>query len=66
MEKIKQILFEKLIKRNAFWSYADVREIDDELLVEKVMLILDIDDINDLFSVFDKGFIRRVWKKKGS
>jgi hypothetical protein len=64
MENEKQILLDNLIKRNAFWSYRDVKEIRDDLLIENVMLMLDIDDINSLFKIYDKGFIKKVWKDK--
>jgi hypothetical protein len=64
MEKSRQILFEKLREKNAFWSYNNVNDIDDDLLIEKVLLILDIDYINKLFRLYDKGFIRRVWEDK--
>ncbi len=60
----RQILFEKIRKKNAFWSFRDVNEIDDDLLVEKVMLLLDVDEINLLFKIFDKEFIRKIWEEK--
>ena len=64
MNKSRQILFEKLSKKNAFWSYMDVKEIKDDLIIEKVMLMLDIDDINFLFKIYDKGFVRKVWEER--
>ena len=60
----RQILFEKIRKKNAFWSFRDDNEIDDDLLVEKVMLLLDVDEINLLFKIFDKEFIRKIWEEK--
>jgi len=64
MNSDRQILFEKLRERQAFWSYRDVRDINDDLLIEKVMLLLDIEDINSLFKLFDKTLIRKVWEDK--
>ena len=64
MSRNRKILIEKLRKKNAFWSYNDVKEINDDLLIEKVMLLLDIDDINKLFKIFDKGIIMKVWEDK--
>lgn len=62
MDKDRQILFEKLKKKNTFWSSRDVNEINDDLLIEKVMLMLDLDEINILFKMYDKEFIRKVWE----
>lgn len=64
MDSNKQILFGKLKKKNAFWSYSNASDINDDLFIEKVMLMLDIDDINKLFSLYDRGFIRKVWEDK--
>ena len=64
MNSDRQILFEKLRVRLAFWSYRDVRDINDDLLIEKVMLLLDIEDINSLFKLFDKTLIKKVWEDK--
>jgi hypothetical protein len=64
MDNNKQILFEKLREKNAFWSYENVNEIDDELLVEKVLLMLDIDDINMLFKIYGKEFLKKVWEER--
>lgn len=64
MDNNRQILLGKLRKKNAFWSYNDIRDVNDDLLIEKVMLMLDIDDIYRLFKIFDKGTIRKVWEDK--
>jgi hypothetical protein len=64
MDDNKHILFKKLKAKNAFWSYKKADEISDDLLIEKVMLMLDIDDINRLFEIFGKNLVRRVWKNR--
>ena len=64
MEEARQILLEKLRGKNAFWSYEKSEGIDDDLLIEKVFLMLDIDDINILFQMFDKEFLRKVWENR--
>ena len=64
MDGKKQILFEKLKKKNAFWSYNDMTEADDEQLIEKVMLLLDIDEIDNLFRIYDKDYIKHVWEER--
>jgi hypothetical protein len=64
MVNSRQILFEKLKKKNAFWSFCNVNDINDDLLIEKVMLMLDIDDINYLFKIYDKGLIKQVWEDR--
>ena len=64
MDSSRQILFEKLRKKSAFWSYRNVNEISDDLLIEKVMLMLDIDDINILLKIYNSGFVRKVWEER--
>lgn len=63
MKEFRAILEEKLRQKNAFWSY-DNYIIDDEILTEKVLLMLDIEEINILFKLFDKEFIRKTWEDR--
>jgi hypothetical protein len=66
--KIKSNLLKTLEKLNAFWSYnrSDISEknISDEMLIEKSLIHLDIDDIKKLFLLFPQKKIREVWKKQ--
>jgi len=64
MDNNKQILFKKLKAKNAFWSYNKADEISDDLLIEKVMLMLDIDDIGKLFEMYSRNLVRRVWENR--
>lgn len=63
--KIRKELFNKLLDSKSFWSYSNVnyKKIPDEILIQKVMEELDIDDIKKLFIIYNKNFIRRVWKE---
>ena len=64
----KALLFRHLQKEKAFWSYDPVsvslQNIDDDMLIEKVMLHLDIDDINRLFILYPKAKIKEVWRTR--
>jgi len=57
-------LISKLNQENAFWSYEkiDIAHISDEVLIAKVLLHLDIEDIQNLFRLFPKKMIQQVWK----
>lgn len=59
-------LFEKLKQVHAFWSFndRDVDEIEDDFLIEKVLVHLDIDDIIKLYHLFPEKDIMQVWKRK--
>ena len=59
------LLVRKLKNEHAFWSFEDPDPglINDELLIEKVMIHLDLDDINLLFKLYRKDFIRKVWEE---
>jgi hypothetical protein len=59
-------LIKKLQQENAFWSYdkSGIKQISDDVLIEKVLLYLDIDEIKILFKLYPKTKIQRVWKDK--
>jgi len=66
--KLRQSLFRKLKRENAFWSYnpasVTLRNCDDDTLIYKTLVHLDIKEINQLFSVFDKAKIQEVWERE--
>jgi hypothetical protein len=63
-KQLRKRLEKKLIKRNAFWSYdkSSIVVIPDDVLIEKVMLHLDIEDVQALFFLFPKKEIKKVWQ----
>jgi hypothetical protein len=65
---IKADLLCNLIEWRAFWSYppdsVTIENISDEMLIEKTLVHLDIDDINKLFTVFPSKKIKDVWKQR--
>ena len=64
-EQLRENLFEKLKQAHAFWSYDDVsnENLHDELLIEKVFVHLDMDDIAKLFELFPKSYIQKIWRE---
>jgi len=66
--KLRQNLFRKLKKENAFWSYnpksVTLRNCNDETLIYKTLVHLDIKEINQLFSLYDKSKVQEVWEKE--
>jgi hypothetical protein len=70
MENKKDILkiqlVNKLIMNRVFWSYADIKadDISDDILIEKVLIYLDIEDINSLFLLYPSKTIREIWIKE--
>jgi len=66
MENVKEILCKKLMDRNSFWSYNihQANEVPDDILIEKTLLYLDIDDINKLFTIFPYKKIKQVWRSR--
>jgi hypothetical protein len=63
-KQLRKRLEKKLIKRNAFWSYdkSSIVVIPDDVLIEKVLLHLDIEDVQALFFLFSKKEIKKVWQ----
>ena len=66
MENEKLILTKNLIERNSFWSYEVCQNtpIPDDILIEKTLIYLDIDDINKLFTLFPRKRIKQVWRSR--
>ena len=66
--KLRQSLFRKLKRENAFWSYnpesVTLRNCDDETLIYKTLVHLDIEEINQLFNIYDKAKIQEVWESE--
>ena len=58
----------KLKRENAFWSYqpesVTLRNCDDETLIYKTLVHLDINDIDRLFRIYDKAKIQDVWERE--
>jgi hypothetical protein len=59
----REILIQKLIMQNSFWSYNITFDdlIPDDVLIEKTLIYLDIEDINKLFGIFPSKKIKQVW-----
>ena len=62
-EVIKQELLAKLKQEHCFWSYNEdsIKDIPDDMLIEKTLLHLDLDDINRLFLIYPFKKIKQVW-----
>jgi len=63
-ERIKIELIRKLRAEKAFWYSNPLnQDISDKELIEKVLMYLDIDDIDTLFTIFPKKMIKDLWKE---
>lgn len=63
-ERLHMALVDKLHQEHAFWSFdkTTIGNISDDVLIEKVLLHLDIDDIISLFRMYPRKMIQRIWK----
>lgn len=63
---LKDELVNDLLQVNSFWSYTNVtsENIPDEELIEKVFVKLDMADIDKLFELYPRNFIKKVWEEK--
>jgi len=64
MNNDKEILRQKLIERNSFWSVKVPQEIPDDILIEKTLIYLDLEDINRLFTLFPTKKIKQTWRDR--
>ena len=65
-EHIREQLIRELFRNRVFWSYKEPEpdSINDDILIEKTLIHLDIEDINRLFLLFPKSKIKKVWENK--
>lgn len=63
VEAIKKELLTKLKEEHCFWSFNDssINEIPDDILIEKTLLHLDLQEIDQLFRIFPFKKIKQVW-----
>ena len=61
---LRKRLEKKLVEENVFWSYdkSSINIIPDNEFIEKVLLHLDIEDVQSLFSLYPKKKIQKVWQ----
>ena len=59
---VKQELLAKLKQEHCFWSYNEnsIKDIPDDMLIEKTLLHLDLEEINQLFLIYPFNKIKRV------
>ena len=60
---IKDLLKQELTEQRVFWSYKNPEHdiIPDDILIEKTLINLDIEEINKLFLIFPKMKIKKIW-----
>ena len=60
---IKKQLLAKLKQEHCLWSYTEdtVSNISDDILIEKTLLHLDLEDIDQLFKIYSFHKVKRVW-----
>ena len=63
VEEIRPFLIKKLKDEHRFWSYESdsVNDVPDDILIEKVLIYLDLDDIDKLFLILPYEQIRKSW-----
>ncbi len=60
---IKSELLSKLKQEHCFWSFSDVsvNNISDDILIEKTLQYLDLEEIDQLFMIYPYKKVKRVW-----
>ena len=60
---IKSNLLAKLKQEHCFWSYNEdtISDISDDMLIEKTLLHLDLEEIDQLFQLYPFRKVKQVW-----
>lgn len=62
-DAVKQKLLAKLKQEHCFWSYNEnsIKDISDDMLIEKTLLHLDLGEIDQLFQIYSFKKVKQVW-----
>ena len=62
-KEVKQDLSQQLKREHCFWSFNEdsIQDIPDDVLIEKALVYLDLQDIDKLFTIYSFRKIKRVW-----
>ena len=65
-DHIREELIRELKKNRVFWSYKKPERDPDveKVLIEKILIHLDLEDISKLFLIFPKEEVKQVWIDK--
>lgn len=63
---IKSDLLTKLKQEHCFWSFSEesISNIPDDMLIEKTLQYLDLEDIEQLFQIYPYRKVKRVWLER--
>ena len=63
--EIRKELVKRLKDEHRFWSYDvdSVTDVPDDILIEKVLIYLDLKDIDKLFLILPYNDIKKSWKE---
>ena len=64
--EMRKELVAKLKAVSAFWSYQDIGEpeLSDEDIIENAILHLDMDEIEQLFTLYGRDKVMKTWKER--
>ena len=60
---VKSNLLDKLKQEHCFWSFNEeaISNIPDDILIEKTLQYLDLEDIEQLFQIYSFRKVKKVW-----
>ena len=64
-QQTSEDILHKLKAENCFWSYDkdSIKDVPDDILIEKTLVYLDLPEIDALFSIFPFQKVKKVWLK---
>lgn len=64
--EVKYQLLNSLKAQNCFWSYdtSKIQDVPDDMLIEKVLIHLDLPDIDRLIALYGKNHVKRVFRER--
>ncbi len=64
--EVKYQLLAALKAQNCFWSYdvSALKDVPDDVLIEKVLVYLDLPEINNLMALYGRNRVKRVFRER--
>ena len=65
IQEQKKAILQKIKANGGFWSYNSIpQKLNDDEIIEEALRHLDFEDMDEIFTLWSKAHIKRIWKNK--
>lgn len=64
-QNAREIIIKQIKANGGLWSYDGIpSNLDDDKIIEEGLRHLDLEDLDELFSIWDRKHVKRIWKER--